>query len=652
MYRLTVTFEENEYNLIEPFSDVINVDGAVLAEKVGKAGTLKFGIAIAHENYSKVVPFRSYVTVYRDDESYWHGRVISAECDFYKTKSVICEGELAYLNDSILPVYEFSGDIPEYIDYVLGIHNSQVENAKKIYRGIITVTDPNGYLARSNKNYPSSFNELSNKLVGTYGGYFRTRHESRIYLDYIYEYGDANTQELRIEENILDYTSKLGGDFYTRLIPLGKSEDDGEETVQLTIASVNDGKIYVDNPALIERYGVIVGTKEWEDVGLPENLKAKGQADVNAQELPSGFELTAVDLSHLDKDIQMLRMGCKTVAISPFHGLAAEYFLTAKTSYLDSPEKDTVSFGELPKTFTGSASQSIQRASQKIDQVEQQAYERITTTGMTITGAKGGYVVIDTYTDDGKLTEPWQILIMDKGEKSKATNVIRMNQNGIGFSTSGYSGPYENAWTIDGRLNANFIRTGSLILGGSTWNTDGAIEVLDSNNVKIGSWDKTGLTVLKGIIQGVSAIFGGSGNENGAIEIRDGSGNIMGRWDKDGIVSYSGNKIIFETDSGSVNFGDFWISSQNTGIFESKNGGFRVEADGGTASVHVGDYETGSVIEEDEIRSYRMVVENTSEWGGAGYNGDIGTILDAIWTGHSWSLDNIVSRLEDLENSI
>lgn len=656
MYRLTTQFEGKEYNLIEPFSDELNVEGGVLTEKVGKAGTLKFSIAYGHGFYDQVVPFRSFIILYKDEVPYWHGRVISAECDFYKTKLVICEGELAYLNDSILPVYEYSGNIPEYIDLILGYHNSQVEAAKRIYRGRVEVSDPNGYLARSNKNYPTALEELSDKLIKSYGGYFRTRHEEKIFLDYVYEYGEANTQELRIEENILDYTNKLGGDFYTRLIPLGKSEDDGEESTQLTIASVNDGKIYVDNPELIRRYGIIVKTKEWEEVGLPENLKKKGQADVNAQELPEGFELSAVDLSNIDMDIQMLRLGCRTTAISPFHGLNAEYFLTSKTSYLDTPEKDSVGFGELPKTFTGSAAQSIQRASKKIDKVEQQAYERIVTTGMTITGAKGGYVVIDTYTDDGKLTEPWQILIMDRGEKSKATNVIRMNRNGIGFSTSGYNGPYENAWTIDGRLNANFIRTGSLILGGKTWNTEGAIEVLDSNDRKIGSWDKTGLTVLKGIIQGASAIFGGMDNQNGAIEILNAAGEKIGRWDKDGIYISDGILEVgqFKADDNSVNIGDLIISStRGEHLLYTKNGNFELSVERNQAYLRLGEdtKDNRTVLTDNEVDANLMHVYSAKEWQSAPYQGEIGYILDAIWTGHDWSLENLLRRIESLENA-
>lgn len=75
-----------------------------------------------------------------------------------------------------------------------------------------------------------------------------------------------------------------------------------------------------------------------------------------------------------------------------------------------------------------------------------------------IRGGLGGYVVINTNADG----TPNEILIMDAPTIEGAVNVIRMNMNGIGFSTTGYAGDFTNAWTIDGHLNADFIDTGKL----------------------------------------------------------------------------------------------------------------------------------------------------------------------------------------------
>ena len=75
-----------------------------------------------------------------------------------------------------------------------------------------------------------------------------------------------------------------------------------------------------------------------------------------------------------------------------------------------------------------------------------------------LAGGLGGHVVINRNADG----EPNEILIMDTASISTAMNVIRMNMNGIGFSTTGYNGPFATAWTIDGQFNASYIMTGIL----------------------------------------------------------------------------------------------------------------------------------------------------------------------------------------------
>lgn len=75
-----------------------------------------------------------------------------------------------------------------------------------------------------------------------------------------------------------------------------------------------------------------------------------------------------------------------------------------------------------------------------------------------ITGGLGGYVVI------GKSANgtPEEILIMDTDDVQTAVNVIRMNRAGIGFSNTGYQGPFTSAWTIDGVFNTDYIVVNSL----------------------------------------------------------------------------------------------------------------------------------------------------------------------------------------------
>ena len=76
-----------------------------------------------------------------------------------------------------------------------------------------------------------------------------------------------------------------------------------------------------------------------------------------------------------------------------------------------------------------------------------------------ITGNKGGYVILHSSTGS---KEPDEILIMDTPNISTATKVWRWNKSGLGYSSSGYNGPYGLAITQDGAIVADFITTGVL----------------------------------------------------------------------------------------------------------------------------------------------------------------------------------------------
>lgn len=98
-----------------------------------------------------------------------------------------------------------------------------------------------------------------------------------------------------------------------------------------------------------------------------------------------------------------------------------------------------------------------------------------------------------------------QILIVDSLPKETATNVMRINSGGIGFSNTGINGTFNSAWTIDGTLNmqninvigltADLISTGTLKVGANL-NQYGTIEVYDENNSLIATLDKNGLTSI------------------------------------------------------------------------------------------------------------------------------------------------------------
>ncbi|MDL2317790.1 phage tail protein, partial [Eubacteriales bacterium OttesenSCG-928-A19] len=86
------------------------------------------------------------------------------------------------------------------------------------------------------------------------------------------------------------------------------------------------------------------------------------------------------------------------------------------------------------------------------------------------------------------LSNPAEIFIMDASELEDAVNVMRLNRNGWGLSTSGINGPFITAATAEG-LSASAMTTGELnaalirIMGsnGTFWDNN-YIQITDQNN--------------------------------------------------------------------------------------------------------------------------------------------------------------------------
>ena len=109
--------------------------------------------------------------------------------------------------------------------------------------------------------------------------------------------------------------------------------------------------------------------------------------------------------------------------------------------------------------------------------------EAITHATELITGNLGGYVILHDSNNDGT---PDEILIMNTADITTATQVWRWNKNGLGYSGTGYAGPYGTAITSDGKIVADYILTGNL---NASLITTG---VLNANLIKAGIIEDVG----------------------------------------------------------------------------------------------------------------------------------------------------------------
>jgi hypothetical protein len=85
---------------------------------------------------------KSIITVWQDDFLLFRGRVLDEEGGWYNEKAVTCEGDMAFLLDSIQRPSSFTVTAAEYLAYITETHNRQVEPEKRFSVGFSATTEP------------------------------------------------------------------------------------------------------------------------------------------------------------------------------------------------------------------------------------------------------------------------------------------------------------------------------------------------------------------------------------------------------------------------------------------------------------------------------------------------------------------------------
>ena len=356
---------------------------------------------------------------------------------------------------------------------------------------------------------------------------------------------------IRYGKNLTSLNKQIdASNVYNAVAPFW-SDMDGTQVVSLDHLVVRTGET-------AKRAQVLDLSEDFEDAPTTAQLEAKAQSIVDSStnyEVNENIKVEFVQLWQTEdyKDIaplQKVRL-CDTVNIFYAKAGVNATAKVIKTVYNTLLERyDSMELGAPKTSLSQQITETVEEAI--LPQVPtssaiQSAIEKAT---KLITGGFGGYASWH-YLADGT---PSELLFMDAASEAEAVNVVRFNKNGIGFSTTGVNGPYRNAWTIDGALNADFITTGavnaSLITTG-TLNADliraGAIIDADGNN----SWDlESGdFTTKQGVIGGFTI---------GTTELTN--GNL----DPDGYgMKFSPSQIIY-----SNGFNRVTLSSGGSLLFE------------------------------------------------------------------------------------
>jgi phage minor structural protein len=357
------------------YDDYVIGKGQISLE-VNKSGSFVFSLYRDHPYYDRMTKLKTIITVYRDGTLIFRGRVIKSVEGFYGDKTFTCEGELSFLLDSIQRAYSFTGSPEELFRQFISTHNAQVGKDKRFILGQVTVTDPNDYITRANSTYEDTLTNLTSKLVESLGGYIviTSGTDGDRVISWLEDYPYEAAQTIEFGENLLDFSRQNSAEaMMTALIPLGAMiETEGsEEEKRVTIESVNGGKDYIFDQTAVDQYGWIFKTAIWDDVTVPANLLTKARTYLaESVNLNISLELSAVDLSAMDKDIKAFRLGDHIHVISEPHEVNARYLLTKQSVDLLHPESDRITLGYTFSTFTDTTLDNAQGISQKVNVIE------------------------------------------------------------------------------------------------------------------------------------------------------------------------------------------------------------------------------------------------------------------------------------------
>lgn len=436
--------------------------------KIGEntAGSFEFSILPKHPHYEEVNELTSVITAYDGDEEIFCGRVVEITKDLYNRKKVICEGELAYFNDSIQRPAKYQGlTVRGYLETLVNIHNQQVKNQgidKTFKVGAVTVQDNNDYVYKYT-NWESTLEVIKTDLLNTYGGYLRIRKENGVrYIDYLADYPNTNTQVIEFGSNLLDFTHDMvASDIVTAVIPLGARLEDVTEVegldAYLTIKDVNGGVDYVYSQEAVKSYGWIFKTVKWDNVHVADNLLRKGKeylSDIQFAQIT--LTVSAVDLHMLHVDMERIKVLDEIRVTSSPNGLDRFFPVSEMTIYLDKPSNNKLTLGtSYSKTSLSTKTESnMTSIKDKIDSLPNKSEileEARENASQLIHSATNGHVV----------TTADEQLIMDTADKKTARKLWRWNLNGLGYSKTGYNGTYDTAITMDGQI------VGERLVGGS-----------------------------------------------------------------------------------------------------------------------------------------------------------------------------------------
>lgn len=492
-----------EYAVISP----------TLTKEVGAAGSLDFtlppsNVCYGDDEHHYFEVGKCEIVIKQEDEEIWRGRILTEESDFFAQRHFTVEGDLTYLNDTMVeftvnskptPTKAYSStELSDIVRDLLGNHNVKVQKGNPPFDkqfgegGIYVPTGMSTEVDYIEFGYENTLSAL-NKLAEMFELYLRTRKTGNGHvIDLIHKsmFIKITSQAIEFGDNLLDFSKNFDSSEIITAVLIKGSEIESESADDLDhyvdISGVNaytwqsgdadtfknivheSGSLYLYNSAGVAATGWNETILELESNDTTTTFTSNKLCIFGSQFLQTSMlnkmqlEVSAVDFSTLGMDVDMLDIYKQVYISSEYHGVEDWVDITSVTINLDEPEKNSYKLGadrdysltsvtvrnnnELQKKI-----ESLPSTSSVLDAARQ-------TAGSIIQSATSGKVTI---TNTGTNTEA---LVISENNDYTQSRCWVFNINGLGYWAEGYrSGKTPvMAMTMEGQIVADRITTGSL----------------------------------------------------------------------------------------------------------------------------------------------------------------------------------------------
>lgn len=306
-------------------------------------------LTVNQENwlFGHVKPLQTHIEVYQDETLLFRGRAFDISRQMKDSGQFIqsfnFESVQNYLQDTSQRWAKIQNTTPkQFFQRLIDTHNSQVPDYKKFQVRSVTVTNSTDNVYRYIEDGATTWDTIKDKLISRLGGYIVVEHQdSANYIDYLQDVGVDHSKDtpIQLAKNLQSASVVINPtEVITQLVPLGATIQDDNANAdsdtavsqpRIDIKTVNNGKDYIDIPALQAEFGVIRKSVQWEDVHEPTILlskasqwiakqtSAKESWSVNAIELPQFNSFKVSDRYVFSAEQvatrQLLRVTAKTI---------------------------------------------------------------------------------------------------------------------------------------------------------------------------------------------------------------------------------------------------------------------------------------------------------------------------------------------------